>query len=239
MNQPSSRTYGIVAVVALVLVILIGGGLFVARRGSSPSDAAGAPSGTDTTSTTGAGVDPSAGASTTVAPTGGAPGGTVPAPTTTTSAAGADPTDSGFELPEPDPLPLEVSLSSTSGLSDGDAVSVHVTPHDGSSIFGLEAFICKADASYLLDADIRPSQTGKCITRPLSESSNDYVKVGVDPPYESADLDFRVGVGSDRFATQQGDEVTITCGPGNPCQLVLKLQVPDSYGFQAYPLTFA
>lgn len=234
MNQPSPRTYGIAAVVVLVLVI--GGAVLVAGRGSSSSDAAAVPSGADTTSTTGATI----GAPPSTAPGGDAPGETTETTTpTTVTAPGSDPIDSGFELPEPEPLPLDVSVSSTTGLSDGDAVSVHVTPHDGSSIFGLEAFICKPDATYLLDADIRPSQTGKCITKPLSGSSNDYVKVGVDPPYESADLDVRVGVGSDTFVTHKGDDVTITCGPGNPCQLVLKLQVPDSYGFQSYPLTFA
>ena len=207
--------------VGVVVLALIGVALVVSQSGSKPSDDSASsasptdPGPIDDTTTT---ADSSAGSSTSVAP---------------------DTMETLPKEPVAKDIPLAVSVSNTSGLHDGDTVTVHVTPKDpGKVVYGFEMFICADGASFQLDADVRPTFTGKCIEQPLSTVSGDYIKVAAAAPYVSADGAIKVGVGTNSYTTQNGRPVTITCGPGNPCQLVLKLQFQDAYGFQAYPLTF-
>lgn len=136
------------------------------------------------------------------------------------------------------PLPLDVAVSNTSNLRDGSEVSLHVVPKAGSVIYGFEAFLCEGGTTFAGDSDIRPTLAGKCVSKPLSPDSDDYKEVPAAPPYQAADSTFRVGVGTDTYTMRDGKPVTITCGPGHPCQLVLKLQYPNDFGFAAYPLTF-
>jgi hypothetical protein len=137
------------------------------------------------------------------------------------------------------PPPVDVTLSNTKNLHDGDAVAIHVTPKQGSTLYGFEAFLCAGNTSFNYDADIRPTETGKCVSAPLSSASDAYLQVPAAPPYTSADASFRVGVGSNSYTTQDGTPVTIKCGSGSPCQIVLKVQYPNGFGFEAYPVTFA
>lgn len=116
---------------------------------------------------------------------------------------------------------------------------MHATPKDGSVIYGFEAFLCRAGTTFSFDADIRPTLTGKCITKPLSPASDDYKQVQAAPPFTAADTTFKVGVGVDTYETKDGQMTTITCGAGNPCTLVLKLQFPDGFGFRAIDLSYA
>ncbi|MDQ6927549.1 MAG: hypothetical protein M3159_02660 [Actinomycetota bacterium] len=136
------------------------------------------------------------------------------------------------------PLPLDVTLSPTSNLHDGSEIALHVVPKQGSQIFGFEAFLCADKVPFSYDSDIRPTLSGKCVSKKLSPVSDDYEEVAAPPPYQSVDGTFRVGVGTDTYTMRDGKPVTITCGPGHPCQLVLKLQYPNDFGFAAYPLTF-
>jgi hypothetical protein len=135
-------------------------------------------------------------------------------------------------------MPLDVSVSNTNGLRDGDVVSIHVTAKPGSQIFGFEAFECAGGTTYSVDADVRPTQMGKCALQPLSPTSQRYVLLQAQAPYKEADGTFKVGVGSNTFKTNDGRIVTVTCNSSHPCTLVLKLQYPDAFGFQPVPLTF-
>jgi hypothetical protein len=215
-----------ILILTVVVVVLVVAGVVVLANGksskASSDDQAAADIATDTTvaggdSSTSA-TDGSAGTSTTT-------------------------TDPSLEVMPKEPvaqaIPLNVSVSNTTGLRDGDTVTVHVVPKPpGTVVYGFEMFICAPDQTFQLDADIRPTYTGKCITQALSASSGDYTKVAAAAPYTVADGSIKVGVGTNSYTTQQGKPVTIQCGPGHPCQLVLKLQFQDAYGFQAYPLTF-
>jgi len=136
------------------------------------------------------------------------------------------------------PVPLKVAVSNTTDLKDGDTVPIHVTADKGSSIYGFEAFLCSSTASYRVDADVRPTETGKCADRPLSADSQRYLLVQAQAPYTTADGTFTVGTGADSYTTSSGRSVTLVCGAGHPCDLVLKLQYPNGYGFQAVPLSF-
>ena len=135
-------------------------------------------------------------------------------------------------------VPLTTKVSNTKGLADGDPVSLLVEPDKGSVVYGFEVFLCRGDATYVTDADVRPTYTGKCVTKPLSSVSQNYLVARSGPPYSSAEATFHVGVGTDTYQTRDGKTVSVTCDATNPCALVLKLQFPNDYGFQTIPLTF-
>jgi hypothetical protein len=138
----------------------------------------------------------------------------------------------------PRTLPAIISVSSTSNLTDGQAIAIHVTPKKGSSMYGFEARICAPDAVMKVEYDFYPDQTGFCVLYPLSKDSDAHVVSQAQPPYSVADMTFRVGVGTSDYTDVHGRHVTITCGPGHPCQLVLLLQVPYGFGFATYQLTY-
>jgi len=219
VSSSSKRLAVIGAAMVLALVIIVA---VISRSSTRSSSADGGPDDTAVTAL------PS-------------PTGTDPGTITATSDPNApDPNAPDVVTPTTQParIPLTVTVSSTSGLTDAEAVTVHVTPDAGSNVYGAEAFLCAPDTTYSLDADIRPSLSGKCVTKRLSPNSLDYLNKPVGPPYQVLDLSFPVGVGTDQFTTQDGRNVTITCGPGHPCTLVLKLQFSHGFGFKAIPLTY-
>lgn len=166
---------------------------------------------------------------------GGSPTTAAPGQSTVPSVVGFEPVES---LPTPVSLPV-VTHSNTSGLTAGQTVNLQIQAAAGSQVFGAEAFLCRAGVDIRFDADVRPTQTGNCIAHALSPDSDTRVEAAGAPPYQSVDVAFRVGVGTDSYTTQDGRPVSITCNSGNPCQLVLKLQVPNTYAFVSYPLAFA
>jgi hypothetical protein len=137
------------------------------------------------------------------------------------------------------PIPLGIQVMGTTGLKDGQGVKVHVTANQGSLVYGFEATLCKGGTAYRFDADMRPTLTGKCIPHPFSAASDDYQEVRAAAPYLVADTVFRAGVGTENFALENGMPVTIACGPGHPCDLVLKVQYPYGFAIRAYPLSYA
>ena len=157
------------------------------------------------------------------------------------AALGVAPAPSTAESPT---LPVKVTATPLTALSDGDTVSVHVDASAGanggteSQIFGVEARLCRASSVIDFSADFNPTQTGNCIDKPLSAGSDDQTEVVVGPPNLMADLNFRVGVGTTTFDTQFSGTSTITCGPGNPCKLVVKLQVPGDTKVTSFPLHY-
>jgi len=137
-------------------------------------------------------------------------------------------------------MPVDIAVSNTNNLKDGDVVKIHVAAHKGSAVYLFEAFLCQSGVTYQLDADIRPTFSGNCVPppRPLSAASQSYLKASAVPPYTAADGDFRVGVGSTTYAVQSGGTSTVTCGRANPCSIVLKIQYPNGFGFDTIPLTY-
>jgi hypothetical protein len=181
---------------------------------------------------------------TTLAPSAGASGGASQAGGSAAGQGGANGSVQGSQSAAPPfktpGMPVNISVSNTSNLKDGDVVKIHVVPQKGSVVYGFEAFLCRSGVSYELDADIRPTFTGNCVPppRPLSAASQSYLKVLSQPPYAAADGEFRVGVGTTTYAVQGGGTATVVCGHANPCSLVLKVQYPYGFGFDTVPLTF-
>ena len=136
-------------------------------------------------------------------------------------------------------VPADVEVSGASELRDGSEVTMRVTAKGGSEIYGFEAFLCAAGTTFELDADVRPDDTGNCVSKPLSAGTERYRQVKGSPPYQVVEAKFRVGVGTDTYLMTDGTAVTITCGPGYPCQLVLKIQYPNGFGFRPFALDYA
>ena len=136
-------------------------------------------------------------------------------------------------------LPVDIHVTGTTNLRDGQGVRIHITAKPGSLIYGFEARLCAGGTAYRLDADMRPTLGGKCVVQPLSQPSDDFVIVRASPPYQVSDAVFRAGVGSESFALETGRKVTITCGHQNPCDLVLKVQYPNGFALRVFPLSYA
>jgi hypothetical protein len=225
-----STTRKVVAAAAVVLVAIIV--VVIATRGSDGSSAASGTSVPGSTSSTGA----SGATASTSPPDQGGP--------TTTAAAGPDGGGTtGATNPEGNPvmvpvrnLPLDVTIDKKSGLSDGDTVTVHVSARSGSKIYGADARLCAGGAVIENTADYAPTQGGQCVAAPLSPSSDAFVEQAGADPYSSLDLAFRVGTGTSAYQMQDGSSVSITCGPGHPCTLVVRLQIPNGFGFESFDL---
>jgi len=137
------------------------------------------------------------------------------------------------------PIPVDIHVDGTAKLTNGQGVQIHVAAKSGSLTYGYEARLCAGGATFQFDSDMRPTKSGKCAVQPLSAGSDNYQEVRASPPYLVADSVFHVGVGSGQLTMENGTPITITCGPGNPCQLVLKVQYPNGFAIRAYPLTYA
>ena len=178
----------------------------------------------------GSGSKGSSSASATTSPTGdthpsshaGSTSSTSAAPTTSTTATSGQ----GAATTTTQPIPLEVAVSGTTNLHDGQVVTVTVTADPGSAFYGLDARLCAGSPAIATFYDYTPDPAGNCILHPLSAHSDAYLQVPVASPYKTGTLTFRVGVGTDHFTTENLDKVAITCGPGHPCQLVVRLQYP-------------
>ena len=159
---------------------------------------------------------------------------TRPAATATTT----DPPVLNPDIVPSDELPLTATVTNSTGLADGEPLTIHVEADDGSQVYVAEARLCAGGTVVQTDSDMRPSRTGHCISSPLSAVSDDFVSVESQPPYASLDLTFRVGVGQESYTTQDGEPITITCDREHPCTLAVKYQVPYGYGFRTYPIEY-
>ena len=148
----------------------------------------------------------------------------------------ADPTPTGLYT-TPD-MPVNVAVSTTTGLRSGDVVSATASPENSSRVYGVEARLCSGTASIQFDAQLFPTRAGLCLPKPFSEGTDSFVEVKNEPPYGPVVVKFRVGTGSQTFALQDGTQSTITCDSTHPCQIVLKMQYPNGFGFQGVPVTF-
>lgn len=135
-------------------------------------------------------------------------------------------------------MPLSVKAQGNSKVSSGDVVTVRAEPNAGSQMYGVDARLCRGDVGISNEGAFRPTVGGNCIIDPLSPETDAVVNLENPTPNQGLDVEFRVATGTTTFKTQSGKDVTITCGPSNPCQIVLKLQYPNGFGFQGIPVTF-
>ncbi len=208
-----NRRLPVIGVVVAVVVVMVALAV-ISTRGARTSQAASRDAGEATTAD-------SAGATTTSS--------VAPVRATTPESSGP------YTTPM---MPMSVSVSKTSGLRSGDVVSVTATPSNGSQAFGAEARLCQGDASIEFDGQMMPTRAGLCIPKPFSDGTDSFIEVLNKPPYGPIVVTFRVGTGSQTFGLQDGTQSTITCDATHPCQIVLKMQYPNGFGFQGVPLAF-
>lgn len=135
-------------------------------------------------------------------------------------------------------MPVVVTSSDTERISSGTTVTIRAEPEGQSETYGVDARLCRGDVAILDDGTFTPTMGGVCTPVPLAADTDAFItKVGT-PPYQGIDLQFRVGAGTHTFLTQYNGNATVTCGPSDPCQIVLKLQYPKGFGFRGIPVTF-
>ncbi len=144
----------------------------------------------------------------------------------------------------PTPLPITATATPVTGLVDGSTVHFHADAVGTTVVFGMEARICQFGSDIPNAADMAPTQGGLCAETALSPGTQNFNSVGTAPPNASADLDLKVGVGSSTLADVGSGPGTITCGPGNPCTVWLKVLVPAGVApagqeFQHFDISFA
>lgn len=244
MSTPRTRTRAtivVIAVAALLTAVVIA----FAVRGTSAGVTADAAPGTT--------VPAGAEASTAVGPAPAGPGqgpgsaAVAPGPTssvTTTVVPGAtaspDPTaelgaygvDHGPGSPQLPTANLPVTVSVTPAPGTADTVAIRVAAAPGAQVYGFEARLCSVGAPIAYDADFNPSQGGRCIAHPLAGVSDTKVEAVAAAPYQVAEGQFRLAPGQDSYPTQNGTTAVIRCGGGSRCQLALKIQITDGYGFR-------
>ncbi|MDQ1508806.1 MAG: hypothetical protein QOG50_650, partial [Actinomycetota bacterium] len=132
---------------------------------------------------------------------------------------------------------ISVRVSPTSRVGDGQAVDIHAQAKPGTVIYQLTAHLCTAGPAVRTSFDFG-FQGARCTRRAVgtgdTEKSAEYGS-GVT----TAELDsVRVGGGSVRWVNELGYPNTIQCGIGNPCDLVVKIQISDETVFFTAPLCY-
>ncbi|MGZ4730225.1 MAG: hypothetical protein ACXWB2_21125, partial [Acidimicrobiales bacterium] len=136
--------------------------------------------------------------------------------------------DLGADTPNP---PVKITATNTNLVAPGTVVTISVDAQSppnatASSVYGIEARLCKANVPILNSADFAPTRGGNCIAHPLSAGTDAWTSIGIAPPYKTGTLTYKLGEGTDRYTMGDGTPVTITCNKATACQLVVKVQVP-------------
>jgi hypothetical protein len=130
-------------------------------------------------------------------------------------------------------------VNPTSGLTDGQVVSIHAQAAPGSDLYEIRTHLCRPAAviENTVDFDF---DGPNCSPTPVSPNA-DYETIVTIPAGTggTGDATFRVGVGSGApWGDMFGGNHTLTCGPDAPCSLVVQLQVPNTTVFSVVPLCF-
>lgn len=145
----------------------------------------------------------------------------------------------GIRVLRGDRVPVQVGVPGLTGLRDGDAVRLHIEPDDGELLYSVDVRLCVPNIEITSDAVLSPELSGRCLLEPLTPNSDSVVRQRSASPDGPTDVTFRVGVGTGSWTRVDGQPASITCGPGHPCSLVVKFQIPYGYGYRVYPVTFA
>ncbi|MEI7624448.1 MAG: InlB B-repeat-containing protein, partial [Actinomycetes bacterium] len=129
-------------------------------------------------------------------------------------------------------------------LVDGSTITVALSTTN--TVTAVSARLCKGQVSgvnvtYNNSSDFNPTSGGKCVLRPFGLMTTDIVELETAPPFKSASIAFKVGVGSDTFTRQNSQSTTINCGPAftDACKLVLKVSTTGGTEFVSFPLNYA
>jgi hypothetical protein len=132
----------------------------------------------------------------------------------------------------------EVTVTPTEGLTDGQAVTVTVKVNDG-ALYEIAAHLCSPTMP--IKNRFNFSFQGEyCSPSSVSPSADTEVVKTVPPGQAQDQLTFHVGIGTGQPWVDDLNNNThqLTCGPGSPCWLLVKLQVTGDTLFYAAPVAF-
>ena len=132
-----------------------------------------------------------------------------------------------------DPAPAYVATATpTAGLTDGKTVTINVKSTPGNVVYQGRAAVCRGGVTYqsstdsLYNPDAYPNGPN-CSLAPISSSADSAVVDsnminGAASP-EGETMSLRVGIGVVSWTDNTGQARTLTCGPSDPCDLVVEL----------------
>jgi hypothetical protein len=133
--------------------------------------------------------------------------------------------------------PATVTVTPTAGVVDGDAVAIHASVPQGTRIYELRAHLCVPGRTLRANFDFG-FQGRRCTNAVVG--SGDVERVAAFPAgVTGADLSgFKVGEGTVHWVNERGYDQTIDCGPGRPCDLVVRVQITNDTRFFTAPLCY-
>jgi len=131
-----------------------------------------------------------------------------------------------------------VTVTPTDNLADLQSVSVHVAANPGQSVYSISARMCTSTAVVVLPSQFIPSK-GNCAPDPMSPGASFYQQATAAGDFLTADLAFKVGIGTQTWKKFDNTDVTLTCDNTHPCQLIVGIEVGGGTEFFQAPVTFA
>jgi sortase A len=143
----------------------------------------------------------------------------------------------------PDPGWTVTAATSTSNLVDGQPVTINVKSRSDVAVGYVEVHECRLNATYTQQSDVL-LPAGNCPGVGLSSSADQGLSRTSSSGLRALttsdagfNLSFRVGVGTVDWTTPSGP-VALTCGPTDPCGLVVLLIVNGNVQYRVFKLTF-
>lgn len=127
--------------------------------------------------------------------------------------------------------PVTVTVEKT---ADGQGITARAEAPAGVLIYEIVAHTCITGSNVRTTSDFG-FQGRKCTNAPVGGGD---VEQLVELPNGAGAAEipyFRIGTGTTRWVNSRGYDQAITCGPGQPCDVVIQLQVTD--GTVYYPAT--
>jgi len=133
--------------------------------------------------------------------------------------------------------PIAITVTPTSGVSDGQAISIHAEAPAGTVIYELRAHLCLPNANVNNTFDFG-FQGKKCTNAAVGAGDVEQV-ASFGQGVSTADLDtFKVGVGTVHWVDELGYDQIIDCGPGKQCDVVVQVQITNGTVFFTVPLCY-
>jgi hypothetical protein len=133
--------------------------------------------------------------------------------------------------------PISVTVLPVTSVRDGQTVNIDVRAPAGVVIYEIRAHLC------LPGADLRSNfdfgfQGRRCTN--IAVGHGDFEQSVAYPSGVAAGSlnTFKVGSGTASWVNELGYPASITCGPGHPCNLVVRVEITDDTVFYTAPLCY-
>jgi hypothetical protein len=132
---------------------------------------------------------------------------------------------------------IAVSVTPTSRVTDGEAVAIHAEAPAGIVIYQISAHLCLPGPNVRTNFDFG-FQGQRCSNKALGRGDVEQTVEFADGVKAGSLDSFKVGEGSLLWVDELGYPKTISCGPGHPCDLVVRVQITDNTVFFTTPLCY-